>query len=691
MVGVYQRKVATKGPSESVPSGDVEELKAELAKTQRQLRTLARETGHLAQVEHAGLAEGSAATVDPKKFGNTEDLKHGLTNYYIEKPFRELEEEMKEEGGELRLPNSIYTVAICAGFFCDGNVWDAIEKHTQKMAALATFGLVGKADEEEAASRHNNAQADAYGPWDILAGTLKNIWLMFVNAFVLLWFHYFLTFCVLYFLMAHPYETDPIQYNGTGFADAWSTHFAQGECPSNIWIRTLCASLFACFVYFDMLQSKDVLLWLYWAPYCKRAIAEGKTESFFFPDELKIRIIPSPFTGRGGDVAEREIESRIPGLYRIFMVIIVVIPKIIIAIALLFFGGKLVLRSDDSAEVIMNSLAAYFVAEMDEYVYQYLCPSAIQTVLEDEESFPPLNKKIPAIDILPDPRSEKDKYDERMRLVNDAVSKFNEFDTNGDGELGEEELDMFFTDCGITLSTPQVRQVIAYCDADRNGHVSLKELKWLLTCQDDISGDLEFNDPPDVKRWLQKEFMPRDPEDSRATAFVVGLIKSIAPVVRIMLILLLTLMLVATYCDDMNPMDSLRGRVATVTGTPDCTFTAAAALVEDAACATATADQATCEAAGHCTWTAADATATPATVDTCATTVPLATCETTVVDTCATATADQVTCEAAGHCTWTAADATATPATVDTCLTAVITACASEFTGELACGAVSRP
>ena len=53
---------------------------------------------------------------------------------------------MKEEGGELRLPNSIYTVAICAGFFCDGNVWDAIEAHSRKIANLAakaaTLGMV---------------------------------------------------------------------------------------------------------------------------------------------------------------------------------------------------------------------------------------------------------------------------------------------------------------------------------------------------------------------------------------------------------------------------------------------------------------------------------------------------------------------------------------------------------------------
>jgi hypothetical protein len=66
----------------------------------------------------------------------------------------------------------------------------------------------------------------------------------------------------------------------------------------------------------------------------------------------------SPFTGRGGDIPEREIVSRIPPLYRVFMVVVVIIPKIVIGTALLFFGGKLVLRSENNPEVIMNSLAA---------------------------------------------------------------------------------------------------------------------------------------------------------------------------------------------------------------------------------------------------------------------------------------------------------------------------------------------
>lgn len=83
---------------------------------------------------------------------------------------------------------------------------------------------------------------------------------------------------------------------------------------------------------------------------------------FFITAANHRRVNYSPFAGRTGDSPEREIESRIPGAYRIFMVFLVVIPKMVISVALLFFGGKLVLRSDDSAEVIMNSLAAYFVA-----------------------------------------------------------------------------------------------------------------------------------------------------------------------------------------------------------------------------------------------------------------------------------------------------------------------------------------
>ena len=40
--------------------------------------------------------------------------------------------------------------------------------------------------------------------------------------------------------------------------------------------KGICASLFACFVYFDLIQTAQICQWLYWAPLNRRAIAEGK-------------------------------------------------------------------------------------------------------------------------------------------------------------------------------------------------------------------------------------------------------------------------------------------------------------------------------------------------------------------------------------------------------------------------------
>lgn len=180
--------------------------------------------------------------VDPKNFGNSENLKHGLTAHYIEKPFRELEEELQQEGRELKLPSSIYTVAICAGFFCDGEVWDQMEAHAQKALGGLAKRPASANIQDGVPGESKGADAEAATPTDevwgsqkMCLGFLKNIWFMLVNAFLLLIFHYFLTFCVLYFLLAHPYDTDPVPYNGTGFGDAWKSHFAQGECPSSMW------------------------------------------------------------------------------------------------------------------------------------------------------------------------------------------------------------------------------------------------------------------------------------------------------------------------------------------------------------------------------------------------------------------------------------------------------------------------
>ena len=98
--------------------------------------------------------------------------------------------------------------------------------------------------------------------------------------------------------------------------DRWNSHFVQGTCESDLALRSVCASLFACFVYFDMVETLHMIEWLYWVP---RGTADMRT-SWFFPDSLKVRVRPSPFDKSiTGGTADRELETRVPILFRCFV------------------------------------------------------------------------------------------------------------------------------------------------------------------------------------------------------------------------------------------------------------------------------------------------------------------------------------------------------------------------------------
>ena len=124
----------------------------------------------------------------------------------------------------------------------------------------------------------------------------------------------------------HAAESDPAPFNSSTFASRWDSHFAQGDCPTDMILRYICASLFACFVWHDFVQSCDMCQWLF---YVTRG-QPGERPGLFFPAELQIKITPSPF-GDAESAAEREIISRVPLLYRLFMLCIVILPKMLIA------------------------------------------------------------------------------------------------------------------------------------------------------------------------------------------------------------------------------------------------------------------------------------------------------------------------------------------------------------------------
>merc|ERR1711865_813463 len=90
--------------------------------------------------------------------------------------------------------------------------------------------------------------------------------------------------------------------------------------------------------------------------------------------------------------------------------------------------------------------------------------------------------------------------------------------------------------------------------------VSPKELIWLLTEPDIGKTDAaKFWDIPDVRTWLQQDFHVENPDSilrhKGALAMVMRFLMTFVPVMRIITILALTMILIATYCDDFNPID----------------------------------------------------------------------------------------------------------------------------------------
>jgi hypothetical protein len=135
--------------------------------------------------ETPGAETGEA---QPPKIQRSAKFKHGLNASYLEKPFEELEDELKQEGGEIKLPDSIYTVAFCSGFFADANTWKAIQD--QLDAALETTLSATGISQAKVGPKHVAATAGQtkrkkkMSCRAMFLGFLKNVWLMFVNAFV---------------------------------------------------------------------------------------------------------------------------------------------------------------------------------------------------------------------------------------------------------------------------------------------------------------------------------------------------------------------------------------------------------------------------------------------------------------------------------------------------------------------------
>merc|ERR1712038_781992 len=78
-----------------------------------------------------------------------------------------------------------------------------------------------------------------------------------------------------------------------------------------------------------------------------------------------------------------EFRSGLTPAYKTFSLLFIVLPKIGLAIALLVYGTGYVMASEETADLLLNSLALIFIVEIAEILYAFLIPGPLMDVLAD--------------------------------------------------------------------------------------------------------------------------------------------------------------------------------------------------------------------------------------------------------------------------------------------------------------------
>ena len=90
-----------------------------------------------------------------------------------------------------------------------------------------------------------------------------------------------------------------------------------------------------------------------------------------------------------GDKSDKMIVSGMTLRHKYFNILFIVIPKMALAIVLAVIGGIFIVRSEDNETVILNALAAYFIVEVDEYLFSATQDRATARQLQE---LPPFKK-----------------------------------------------------------------------------------------------------------------------------------------------------------------------------------------------------------------------------------------------------------------------------------------------------------
>ena len=251
----------------------------------------------------------------------------------------------KEEQDQFYLPTqSIYGIA-CIG----AAAMDLDELQAGAMGALSEFqdgamdavsgslnqikNLVDddEEDEKENQNEKNKKPAENHGNSSIM-----DLWALSMNCYLMLGVNYALQIVILYHILELVLE---------------NLDDSEMLCGSDTYLRIACLTLFTAFMFDELLETLEMMQWHIAIPTEKKHKA------------LRIKI------HKTDTAVKPALSNGFTLAHKVSNFLFICIPKGLMGLFFLVVGGMYISVSGNNETIIMNTLALYFVLEIDEFIF----------------------------------------------------------------------------------------------------------------------------------------------------------------------------------------------------------------------------------------------------------------------------------------------------------------------------------
>ena len=251
----------------------------------------------------------------------------------------------KEEQDQFYLPTqSIYGIA-CIG----AAAMDLDELQAGAMGALTEFqdgamdavsgslnqikNLVDddEEDEKENQNEKNKKPAENHGNSSIM-----DLWALSMNCYLMLGVNYALQIVILYHILELVLE---------------NLDDSEMLCGSDTYLRIACLTLFTAFMFDELLETLEMMQWHIAIPTEKKHKA------------LRIKI------HKTDTAVKPALSNGFTLAHKVSNFLFICIPKGLMGLFFLVVGGMYISVSGNNETIIMNTLALYFVLEIDEFIF----------------------------------------------------------------------------------------------------------------------------------------------------------------------------------------------------------------------------------------------------------------------------------------------------------------------------------